>query len=147
MYIAYMHACTYLHTCMMILSCFKWCFAQIYVELKVRNSGPNNHHTFVSCHLHICVQWWFRVTVIQCRCVKLSYPGLTVTCARSFFFKVSSKFSRLHIVCCRPLTCFCVSWWPFTQHRCETCGFRYHPRCSYKVPTTCNYLDDDILAR
>ena len=29
--------------------------------------------------------------------------------------------------------------------RCETCGFRYHPRCSYKVPTTCSYLDDDIL--
>ena len=29
--------------------------------------------------------------------------------------------------------------------RCETCGFRYHQRCSPRVPIRCSYVDEDIL--
>jgi len=33
----------------------------------------------------------------------------------------------------------------FQGFRCETCGFRYHQRCSTKVPIRCSYYGDDIL--
>ncbi|KAL5496505.1 hypothetical protein EMCRGX_G012803 [Ephydatia muelleri] len=32
----------------------------------------------------------------------------------------------------------------FQGFKCENCGFRYHHRCSTKVPIMCNYYDDDL---
>ena len=29
--------------------------------------------------------------------------------------------------------------------RCETCGYRYHQRCSPGVPIRCSYVDEDIF--
>lgn len=33
----------------------------------------------------------------------------------------------------------------FQGFRCETCGFRYHQRCSPKVPIQCGGVDDDLI--
>lgn len=49
---------------------------------------------------------------------------------------VVMKYSLLYSNCCETVAITC---------RCETCGYRYHPRCSPGVPIRCSYVDEDIF--